>query len=133
MENSYLARQDRLRGLMEENRLQSFLVTNLKNLAYLTGFRGSAGTALVTSREMILWVDPRYTRQAIEQARGVQVLEERKEILKAVAARLKATKMRRAGYDDAHLSCAGFARLQNGAGLRVRLVPPRGWWSGSAP
>ena len=74
---------------MEEQRLPCLLVTNLTNIAYLTGFRGSAGVALFTSREGVLWVDPRYTLQAQEQARGVEVIEERKGLLKAVAEWLK--------------------------------------------
>jgi Xaa-Pro aminopeptidase len=62
---------------MEERRLPSLLVTNLTNIAYLTGFRGSAGIALFTSREGVPWVDPRYALQAQEQARSVEVIEER--------------------------------------------------------
>jgi Xaa-Pro aminopeptidase len=97
---------------MEEQRLPSLLVTNLTNIAYLTGFRGSAGVALFTSREGVLWVDPRYALQAQEQARGVEVVEERKGLLKAVAERLKRNKNRRVGYEHAHLTCADFSRLE---------------------
>ena len=126
VESPHCARQDSLRGLMEESGLPSLLVTNLKNIAYLTGFRGSAGAALLTSREAVLWVDPRYTRQALEEAHGVQVIEERKGLLTAVGEHLKTLRVRRAGYDDAHLSCADFARLERAAGLRVRFVPSAG-------
>ena len=82
-------RQDSLRALMEKHRLPCLLVSNLTNIAYLTGFRGTAGAALFTSRDGMLWVDPRYTLQAREQARGVEVIEERKGLLKAVAEWLK--------------------------------------------
>ena len=34
---------------------------------WLTGFTGSAGTALVTAREALLWTDSRYWLQAAEQ------------------------------------------------------------------
>jgi len=125
-ENPHLARQERLRALMEEQRLPSLLVTNLTNIAYLSGFRGSAGVALFTSGEGVLWVDPRYTLQAREQACGVEVIEERKGLLKAVAERLKTNKIRHVGYDDAHLTCADFSRLEDGAGPRVKLIPAAG-------
>merc|ERR1711865_311430 len=35
--------------------------------AYLTGFTGSAGTALVTQTEALCWTDSRYFLQATEQ------------------------------------------------------------------
>ena len=37
---------------------------------WLTGFTGSAGTALVTAREALLWTDSRYWLQAAEQLSG---------------------------------------------------------------
>jgi Xaa-Pro aminopeptidase len=111
---------------MEEQRLPSLLVTNLTNISYLTGFRGSAGVALFTAREGILWVDPRYTFQAQEQAQGVVVIEERKGLLKAVADWLKRNRIRRVSYEEAHLTCAGFSALEQGAAPQVRFVPSSG-------
>jgi Xaa-Pro aminopeptidase len=119
-------RQDSLRAEMEEQRLPCLLVTNLTNIAYLTGFRGSAGVALFTPREGVLWVDPRYTLQAQGQARGVEVIEERKGLHKAAAEWLKTNAMRRVGYEDAHLSCADFSCIEQGAGRRVKFVPAAG-------
>jgi Xaa-Pro aminopeptidase len=111
---------------MEEQSLSSLLVTNLTNIAYLTGFRGSAGIALFTSREGVLWVDPRYALQAQEQARGLEVIEERKGLLRAVGERLKRNKDRRVGYEVAHLICADFSGLQQGVGRQVSFVPATG-------
>jgi len=111
---------------MEGRRLHSLLVTNLTNIAYLTGFRGSAGIALFTSREGVLWVDPRYALQAQEQAGSVEVIEERKGLLETAAERLKRNKDQRVGYEDAHLTCADFSRLRQGVGRRVSFVPATG-------
>jgi Xaa-Pro aminopeptidase len=119
-------RQDSLRTALEERRLPSLLVTNLTNIAYLTGFRGTAGVALFNAREGILWVDPRYTLQAQEQARGVEVIEERKGLHEAVADWLKTHKIRRLGYEEAHLTCADFSRLQQRAGRRIKFLPAAG-------
>jgi Xaa-Pro aminopeptidase len=119
-------RQNSLREAMEERRLPCLLVTNLTNIAYLTGFRGSAGVALFNSREGILWVDPRYTLQAQEEAWGVRVIEEREGLHKAVAEWLKINKIRRLGYEAAHLTCADFSRLEQGAGRRIKFLPVAG-------
>ena len=119
-------RQNALRAVLEEHKLPFLLVTNLTNITYLTGFRGTAGAALFSSREGILWVDPRYTLQAQEEARGVEVIEERKGIRKAVAAWLKTNKVRQLGYEEAHVTCADFAGLEQNAGRGVKFLPVRG-------
>jgi Xaa-Pro aminopeptidase len=111
---------------MEERRLPALLVTSLTNIAYLTGFRGSAAVALFISREGILWVDPRYTLQAQQEAWGVDVIEERKGLHQLVGAWLKTNKLRRVGYEEAHLTCADFSRLQQGAGQRIKFLPVAG-------
>ena len=102
------------------------LVTNLTNLAYLTGFRGSAGLALFSLREGVLWVDPRYSLQAQEEAWGVEVMEERKGPYKAVAAWLKTHRLPQVGYEEAHMTCGDFSRLRKAAGGRVKFLPLTG-------
>src|SRR5690554_1273021 len=44
-----------------------YLADHFKSRAYITGFTGSAGTALVTDKEAILWTDGRYFIQAENQ------------------------------------------------------------------
>ena len=45
-----------------------YLPANAERLAWLTGFTGSAGAAIVTHEEAVLFVDGRYTLQAHDQA-----------------------------------------------------------------
>lgn len=44
-----------------------YLADHFKSRAFITGFTGSAGTALVTDKEAILWTDGRYFIQAENQ------------------------------------------------------------------
>lgn len=120
------ARQERLRARMEEHSLPILLVTSLANIFYLTGFRGSAGAALVGRSELVLFVDPRYTLQAREEAGGVEVIEAKRGLLLAVAAWLRKRDARRVGYEAAHLACAGFERLMSETRPRVRFQPGGG-------
>jgi len=126
MTSTHAKRQNALRAALEEHRLPFLLVTNLTNIAYLTGFRGTAGIALFDAHEAILWVDPRYTLEAREEARGVEVIEERGGLHKAAASWLTAHGARRVGYEQAHLSCADFSRLEKDAGRRVKFLPALG-------
>lgn len=117
------ARQGRLRALMEECRLSLLLVTGLKNIFYLTGFRGSAGVAVFGLGEAFLWVDPRYTLEAQEQAQGVEVAEERGNLFKAAGAWLRRQRVRRVGYEPPHLTCAEFEQLAGVTRSGIQFKP----------
>ncbi len=72
-------RLDAVRALMHETKLDALLVphadeqrneylpANAERLAWLSGFTGSAGEAIVTIDQAILFVDGRYTLQAADQ------------------------------------------------------------------
>jgi Xaa-Pro aminopeptidase len=111
---------------METRHVPLILVTHLVNVRYLTGFTGSAGMVLLGPRQGILWVDPRYTLQAQEQAEGVEVIEEKKGILKGVASWFRKNGVREAAFEASNLTCAQFEQLGKEAGHRLRLKPAGG-------
>jgi Xaa-Pro aminopeptidase len=121
--SGFLARQERLRVLLEARRIPFLLVSNLVNVRYLTGFVGSAGIALIGSRQGILWVDPRYTLQAREQAHGVEVVEEKKGALRGAAAWLAKSHARDVAYEASTLTCAQYEQLRSEADRNLRLQP----------
>jgi len=53
--------------------LDAFIVTNLVNVRWLTGFTGSAGTLAVTADELLLVTDGRYATQAPAQLEAAGV------------------------------------------------------------
>jgi len=79
----------RLRRLLHELHIDAVLIPRAdehqgeyvpacaERLSWLTGFTGSAGLAVVTARELALFVDGRYTVQARKQVRGgdVEILQ----------------------------------------------------------
>jgi len=123
---AFAARRERLRAQMDGRGLPVLLVTSLTNIFYLTGFRGSAGAALVGPSELLLFVDPRYTLQAQEEACGVEVIVAKRGLLRAVGAWLRKRDARRMGYEAAHLTCAEFGRLVSDTRPRVKLTPAGG-------
>jgi Xaa-Pro aminopeptidase len=123
--NPFVLRQRRLRDLLLDRGIPVLLVTNPFNICYLTGFRGSAGIAAFDAEESRLWVDPRYTLQAREQARGVKVIEEKKRLSEAAAFWLR-KKTRRVGYEDSHLTCAVLSQFKRAADGKLRFKPAGG-------
>ena len=113
----FRARQERLRALMETRHVPLILITQLVNIRYLTGFTGSAGMMLLGPRQGILWVDPRYTLQAREQAEGVEVIEEKKGVLKGAGAWLRKNGVRECTFEAPNLTCAQFDQLRQEASL----------------
>ena len=66
----YALRLGRLRSAIQNNNLDSLLVTHLPNIRYLCGFTGSAAAFLVGPRGSVLFTDGRYRTQAKEEVKG---------------------------------------------------------------
>lgn len=120
------ARRQRLRLQFDLKKIQALLVTSLPNIFYLTGFRGSAGVALVGRSKSVLWVDPRYTLQANEQAAGVEVNEVKGPLLKEAARWIRRKRLGLVGFDDAVLTCREYAFLEQGGGPKLKWIPAGG-------
>lgn len=63
----FAARRNRLRRLIERAHVDALLVTNFKNVTYLTGFTGDDSFLLVTPGGETLISDKRYTTQLEEE------------------------------------------------------------------
>lgn len=58
---------ERLRARLRELELNAFIVTNMPNVRWLTGFTGSFAIAVVAQEHALLVTDSRYSIQAAEQ------------------------------------------------------------------
>lgn len=87
--SAYADRLDTLRQNMGPGRC--LLVTDMKNVRYLTGFTGSSAALLVSKNEQALVTDFRYREQAASETRGVDIVVRKGGLaseVKAVAGRL---------------------------------------------
>ena len=122
----FASRRERLQAQLEEREITALLVTNLTNIFYLTGFRGSAGVALIGPSQGVLWVDPRYTLQARQQALGLEVKEVRGGLLREAVRWIRRRRLGRVGYEDSTLTCREFLQLERGGGQKIHWVPSAG-------
>ncbi|MCW5696768.1 MAG: aminopeptidase P family protein [Bauldia sp.] len=116
-----------LRALLREENLTGFIVPHAdanqseylppseERLAWLTGFTGSAGTAIVLLDEAAIFVDGRYTLQAASQvdAGTFAVVPSNETPPAKWLARVKAGD--RIGYDPWHLTLAQLRRIERAA------------------
>ncbi len=82
---SIIERIKKLRALMDEAHIDAYLIPSadfhqseyvgdyFKCREFITGFTGSAGTALITATEALLWTDGRYFLQAETQLEGTGI------------------------------------------------------------
>jgi len=115
--------------------LEALLVTSRPNIAYLTGFFGSAGLLLVAADRLVIFSDTRYEEALRElearspAVRGVAAAPGRgsaEENLVAAVARLAPTRL---GFESAHVSVrqhVDLAARLGAEGMRVELVPTEG-------
>ena len=94
-------RLSRVLEIIEEKDLHSCILKGMDNIFYLTGFRGSEGTVLVTKGDVVVLTDSRYITHAQEVAIGCTVLETRGKdnLLGALFERYGVT---RTGFDSYH-------------------------------
>ncbi len=102
------------------------VVSNPVNIFYLTGFRGTAGVAAFGPADAALWIDPRYTLQARDQAHGVEVIETKTGLLTAVGRWLRRSKASLGGYEDSYLNCAAFKELERRGPRTMRWLRSSG-------
>ncbi len=65
----------KLLSAMKDLSIDAFLITDMVNLRYFTGFSGSSGYALFGKNHSLLVTDFRYTEQAAEQAKDFCVYD----------------------------------------------------------
>ncbi|MGI5130468.1 M24 family metallopeptidase [Pseudonocardia sp. CA-107938] len=124
------ARIAALQALLPAADVDALLVTDLVNVAYLSGFTGSnAALAVPVEGDPVLVTDARYTERAAAEAPGFEIVVDR--AAGAAAARTAAARgARRLGYESAHVSvdehgvlvaAAGSAGLRRASGLVEQL------------
>lgn len=102
------ARADRLAALVAERELDRFLVTDLVNVAYLTGFGGTNGACVCGAETRVFLTDFRYTERAEAEVEGWEVMTVTDDWLGGIAAQLDG----RCGFEDHQMSVRAMKKLE---------------------
>jgi Xaa-Pro aminopeptidase len=105
-------RLTRLRARLPEAGVDAVLLTKPQNIAYVSGFVGSAGTALITATDAYLVLDFRYVEQAGLQAPAFRRVRATGPLLDAAGELLKELSITRVGVEADVLPVGAFRRLQ---------------------
>lgn len=115
MPDSHESRLDKLMPSLR--RLDGFLITDINNIRYLTGFTGSSGIALIVRRHRLLITDFRYMKQAEKEVRGWDILIA-KDRITTIKQLIKKLRLKSLGF-EATASYEFFKRLKT-VGLRLK-------------
>lgn len=104
--------------------VDAVLVTDIKNIRYLSGFTGSSAWIIVTGSGGIFLTDSRYTEAARVEARGF-IVKQYSKAIDSVAAEVKSSGIKTLGFESNHLPYETFAKLKKSLG-HARLKPLTG-------
>jgi Xaa-Pro aminopeptidase len=102
------SRADRLAALVAERELDGFLVTDLVNVGYLTGFGGTNGACICGAGQRVFLTDFRYTERAEAEVEDWEVVTVSDDWLGGIASRLSG----RVGFEDHHMAVRTLKRLE---------------------
>jgi Xaa-Pro aminopeptidase len=109
-----------IRDALAARGIDGFLVTDLRNVRYLSGFSGSSACLLVTQREQLLFTDFRYEEQSKRETRGFEILIEKEERPKLIVAKAKSMNLGVLGFETT--VTYAFYRSLLRKGVRVKAV-----------
>jgi len=121
-------RLDRLRAKLAESKLASFLVSDITNIRYLSGFTGSPGDALllITQSKAIIATDFRYWEQAERQCPGFELLEISTKLGPGMGEILARVDGHRVGFEADEVTIAHYNRWMEPQG-DILWVPTTDW------
>jgi Xaa-Pro aminopeptidase len=123
---------DRLRKLRQnftEREIDAIFISQPDSRRYLSGFDGSAGYLLITTREAVLATDFRYLEQAQKQAPDYEIFEISSNIVDWFPKLVSGVSLKRLGFEAGHITFACYRQLSDilsKAPLQLKLVPMDG-------
>ncbi|EMF0035876.1 M24 family metallopeptidase [Enterococcus hirae] len=119
-----MLRVEKLRKKMQEENLDSFLITSPYNLRYLTNFTGTTGLAVITLEKAFFITDFRYTEQAAAQAQGFEIIKNVGPIFEEVADLVQKEGLRELGFEETTVSFLDYSVLEEI--IDAQLIPISG-------
>ena len=102
-----------LRKRMQEQGIESVLVTHLPDVRYLCAFTGSNAALAVTAKRAAMFTDGRYTSQAKEETKGAPVVIAKKSVLREACVWLEKSGAATAHFDPEQTTFAALNMMRD--------------------
>lgn len=94
-----LSRKKDIQRILRLKGLDAFLITNIKNIRYLTGFTGSSGFAIITRDRGLFFTDFRYEAQARKEVNGFEIAIEKGKRIKLIRSFAEKLGIKKLGFE----------------------------------
>lgn len=98
---------------MQNDKYDSFLITNPKNIYYISGFTGTSAVLFITMQENFLITDFRYIQQANEQASNFNIIECKNNLWDLVMGIIKKYNIINMGFESHHITYKIYVEMYN--------------------
>jgi Xaa-Pro aminopeptidase len=115
-------RGDKLEQALQARELDRYLVTELTNVRYLTGFTGTNGACICGPGVRLFFTDFRYTERAGAEVEGWEIVTLANDWLGGLAERLTG----KSGFEDDQMAVRTLAKLEEKLGEGTEAVPAGG-------
>lgn len=119
---NYARRIERVRLSLESQRVDALLVTNLTNVAYLTGFTGTNGQVLIAREGATFLTDPRYAARSSDLVKDAEITIYDNALTDLLPGMLSNLGVQRLGFEATTMSVAERNGLAEALG-ETELVP----------
>lgn len=113
-----MSRLDKLLALLDEHSLDAILVGKPVNVRYFSGFTGDSTFLIIARQRAQLITDGRYDDQARLEAPQFEIVKQENGLFKMIAERLKASGLKRVGFEGNVMTFDEHAKL-------LELLPDR--------
>jgi Xaa-Pro aminopeptidase len=124
-----VSRLQKLRYGLVQKELEVLIVSNPENRRYLSGFNGSAGWLIISSKHAYLAVDFRYVEQAKKEAPDFNVVHVKGDIVSWLPKFMLDSGFKKVGFEGDYVSYALYERLSKTTeeqGHRLEFIPSFG-------
>lgn len=115
-------RLDRLYSKLQNNDITAFIINNLSNIFYISGFTGTAGIIILTPEDCFFLTDSRYLEQAAEETTGFEIVEiKRENRLETISDLLSDTEVSELAFEADTVSFKKYSEYQdNFTGIELK-------------
>lgn len=114
-------RRERLGATLRAARIEALIITALPNIRFLSGFTGSNGALLVTVDRALLFTDPRYQTQALQES-STEVKVIKGPLIPSLLNWAKRLRLSSLAFEQNRLSFDEYQQLKRAAGIRLKPV-----------
>ncbi|WP_114570334.1 M24 family metallopeptidase [Exiguobacterium flavidum] len=117
-------RIEALQEVLKGRDLPGLLITKQENVRYISGFTGSSGACLITGEHAYFVTDFRYTEQAADQIKGMEIVQIDRSIPVTIGELIAGARVRAVGVEKDSLTLALFELYDQATA--IELVPTSG-------